>query len=110
MNTPIAVAHPSLAYLFDPLFEAGLSGATILVVWSMCPPRIRHRPGGSKRPTRHVPRQPACASGQAPKLSAYGVLKHLFVEAKIGDHLPRLSILVLKLLQPPHFGRQQAVV
>jgi hypothetical protein len=32
MNPPIAVAHTGLAYLPDPLFKVGLSGATRLVV------------------------------------------------------------------------------
>jgi hypothetical protein len=44
------------------------------------------------------------------KLSAENVLEHLLVEAQIGNDLPQLAILVLELLQPPHLGRQQAIV
>ena len=43
VNTPIAVAHPRLADLLDPLFEAGLSGASRFVVGT---PRMRSRARG----------------------------------------------------------------
>jgi hypothetical protein len=55
-------------------------------------------------------RQPACASGQAAKLSAKRVLQHLLVEAEIGDDFPQLGIFVLKLLEPPHLRWQKAVI
>jgi hypothetical protein len=32
MNPPIAIAHPRLANLLDPLFEHGLSGATRFIM------------------------------------------------------------------------------
>jgi hypothetical protein len=32
VNTPVTIAHKGLAYLPDPLFEMGLSGATRFVV------------------------------------------------------------------------------
>jgi hypothetical protein len=41
--------------------------------------------------------------GQALKLSAERILKHLFIQTQIGDHFPQLGVLVLELLQPPEF-------
>ncbi len=67
-------------------------------------------PFGSKRPTHLASRRPARASGQASKLSPNGVLQHLFVQRQVGDDPLQLGVLVLELLQPPHLGRQQAVV
>ena len=46
----------------------------------------------------------------ASKSSAEDALKHLLVEAQIGDHLPQLGVLVLELLQPPHLGRRRPIV
>src|SRR3954451_782246 len=76
----------------------------------MCRPRIHDMPFGSTRPTHHASRQPACAAGQASKLSADSVLQHLFVERQVCDYPLQLGVLVLELLQPAHLGRQQPVV
>src|SRR5258706_12503637 len=73
-------------------------------------PRLPGSFAGSKHPTLHASRQPACASEQASELSADGVLQHLLVQAEIGDYLPQLRVLILELLQPAHLGRQQSVV
>jgi hypothetical protein len=56
---------------------------------------------GSRGPTLQD-----AASGQASKLSAQGVLKHLLVKTEISDHFAQLAVLVLELLEPAHLGRQ----
>jgi hypothetical protein len=80
MNAPIAVANSRLANLFDALFEGSLSGTTrLVVVGGRIDPH--GTPAGSTHPSRRASHQRVCASGQASKLSAECLLKHLFVEA-----------------------------
>src|SRR5437588_11613353 len=76
----------------------------------MCRAGTHDTPAGSIHPSRRASHQPACACGQASKLSAERVLKHLLVEAQIGHHFTQLAVLVLELLEPPHLARQQAVI
>src|SRR5688572_24089673 len=77
---------------------------------SMAPSRTRYTLAGSTHPIDHRPRRSACASGQGLTASADHVLKHLAIQRQIGDQLLELGVLVLELLQPTHFVRQQTVV
>src|SRR6476469_2447494 len=75
----------------------------------MCRPQEPGRHAGWKHPIHHRPRRPACASGQASQLSANDVLKHLTVQRQVCDQLLQLTVLILKLLQPPHLSGQQSI-
>lgn len=93
------IQNADLTNLFDALFEAGLSGTSN--TRQACRIETRHSPHTSST---------GLAFGEASKLSANGILKHLFVEAQSGYFLPQLGVLVPEPLQAPHLGRQQAVL